>query len=194
MALSSYAFDLHLQSTDMISIITSIASRSVAPLHGCPSSPATITTTWNKAITRWIDTHVLTKLKENHKAPSGCRLTIRNIAYIIYNHNHGHITSQHTLAKQSYMPLISFAYFMWFGLSISVILNYEQEPQCWCLNYQVPIVNWIYTMMGETDTRKATYAIQVTCQAWSKSHERCHVRLARAASSQHTARCKVHKK
>src|SRR3954465_15904396 len=46
-------------------------------------------------------------------------------------------------------------------------------------------------MLGETGTRKATYAIQVACQAWSKSHERCHVRLARAASSQHTARCKV---
>src|SRR3954462_7385316 len=49
-------------------------------------------------------------------------------------------------------------------------------------------------MLGETGTRKATYAIQVACQAWSKSHERCHVRLARAASSHHTARCKVHKK
>src|SRR3954462_14382883 len=49
-------------------------------------------------------------------------------------------------------------------------------------------------MLGETGTRKATYAIQVACQAWSKSHERCHARLARAASSHHTARCKVHKK
>src|SRR4051812_29543497 len=56
------------------------------------------------------------------------------------------------------------------------------------------IYRWIYTIMGETDTRKATYAIQVACRAWSKSHERCHVRLARAASSHHTARCKVHKK
>ena len=49
-------------------------------------------------------------------------------------------------------------------------------------------------MLGETGTGKATYAIQVACQAWSKSHERCHVRLARAASSHHPARCKVHKK
>src|SRR3954464_9168651 len=49
-------------------------------------------------------------------------------------------------------------------------------------------------MLGETDTRKATYAKQVACQARSKSYERCHVRLARAASSQHPARCKVHKK
>src|SRR3954462_2507174 len=49
-------------------------------------------------------------------------------------------------------------------------------------------------MLGETGTRKATYAIQVACQAWSKSHERCHVRLARAASSHHPAGCKVHKK
>src|SRR3954462_8233543 len=49
-------------------------------------------------------------------------------------------------------------------------------------------------MLGETGTRKATYAIQVACQAWSKSHERCHVRLTRAASSHHTARCKLHKK
>src|SRR3954471_24934530 len=49
-------------------------------------------------------------------------------------------------------------------------------------------------MMGETDTRKATYAIQVACGAWSKSHERCHVTLAQTASSHHTARCKVHKK
>ena len=47
-------------------------------------------------------------------------------------------------------------------------------------------------MVGETDTRKATYAIQVACQAWSKSHERGHVKLARAASSHHPARCKVH--
>jgi hypothetical protein len=53
-------------------------------------------------------------------------------------------------------------------------------------------VNWIFTMVGETDTRKATYAIQVACQAWSKSHERGHVKLARAASSHHPARCKVH--
>src|SRR4051812_25057131 len=58
---------------------------------------------------------VLTKLKDNHMAPAGCRLTIRNIAYIIYNHNHGHITSQHTPAKQSWTPLIFFAYFTWFG-------------------------------------------------------------------------------
>src|SRR3954467_14977682 len=49
-------------------------------------------------------------------------------------------------------------------------------------------------MLGETDTRKATYAIQVACQAWSKSHERCHVRLAQAASSHHPTRCKVYKK
>src|SRR3954469_21252001 len=49
-------------------------------------------------------------------------------------------------------------------------------------------------MLGETGTRKATYAIQVACQAWSKSHEQCHVRLASAASSHHPARCKVHKK
>ena len=47
-------------------------------------------------------------------------------------------------------------------------------------------------MEGETDTRKATYAIQVACQAWSKSHERGHVKLARAASSHYAARCKVH--
>src|SRR4051794_38514595 len=49
-------------------------------------------------------------------------------------------------------------------------------------------------MFGETGTHKATYAIQVACQAWSKSHEQCHVRLARVASSHHPARCKVHKK
>src|SRR3954462_9307883 len=49
-------------------------------------------------------------------------------------------------------------------------------------------------MLREIGTRKATYAIQVACQAWSKYHERCHVRLARAASSHHPARCKVHKK
>ena len=49
-------------------------------------------------------------------------------------------------------------------------------------------------MLGETGTRKATYAIQVACQAWSKYHERGHVRLARAASSHHPTRCKVHEK
>src|SRR4051812_22652321 len=43
-------------------------------------------------------------------------------------------------------------------------------------------------MMGETGTRKATYAIQVACQAWSKSHERCHVRFIPSYR-----RCKVHK-
>src|SRR3954469_10631895 len=48
-----------------------------------------------------IDTRVLTKIKDNHMAPAGCQLTIRNIAYIKYNHNHGHITSLHTPAKQS---------------------------------------------------------------------------------------------
>src|SRR3954463_115379 len=48
-------------------------------------------------------------------------------------------------------------------------------------------------MLGETGTRKATYAILVACQAWSKSHEQCHVRLARAASSHHPIICKVHK-
>ena len=47
-------------------------------------------------------------------------------------------------------------------------------------------------MVRETDTRKATYAIQVACRAWSKYHERGHVKLARAASSHHPARCKVH--
>jgi len=36
----------------------------------------------------------------------------------------------------------------------------------------VPVVDWVYTMMGETDTRKATCAKQVTRQAWSKSHVR----------------------
>src|SRR3954469_4603108 len=51
-------------------------------------------------------------------------------------------------------------------------------------------------MMGEKSHErcKATYAIQVSCRAWRKSHDRCHVRLARAASSHHTARCKVHKR
>src|SRR4051812_6641073 len=49
-------------------------------------------------------------------------------------------------------------------------------------------------MLGKTGTRKSTYEIQVACQAWRKSHERCHVRLGRAASSHHPARCKVHKK
>ena len=47
-------------------------------------------------------------------------------------------------------------------------------------------------MVRETDTCKATYAIQVACQAWSRSHERGHVKLARTASSHHPARCKVH--
>src|SRR3954469_18881682 len=48
-------------------------------------------------------------------------------------------------------------------------------------------------MLGETGTHKTTYAIQVAFQAWSKSHKRCHVRLAWAASSHHPARCKVHR-
>ena len=43
-------------------------------------------------------------------------------------------------------------------------------------------------MVGETDTRKATYAIQVACRAWSKSHERGHVKLARAASSHYATK------
>ena len=94
-------------STNMISIITSMASRSMAPLHGCLPPASTITTTLNNR-------HAGLN-GNNHMAPAGCQLTIRNIAYIIYNHNHGHITSQHTPAKQSQTPLIFFAYFTWFG-------------------------------------------------------------------------------
>ena len=44
-------------------------------------------------------------------------------------------------------------------------------------------VNWIFTIVGETDTRKASYAIQVACRTRNKSHERGHVKLVRAASS-----------
>src|SRR3954468_11854201 len=47
--------------------------------------------------------------------PGGCRLTIRNIAYIIYNHNHGHITSLHTPCKTKLDASTFFAYFTWFG-------------------------------------------------------------------------------
>ena len=43
-------------------------------------------------------------------------------------------------------------------------------------------------MVRGTDTRKATYATQVACRVWSKSHERGHVKLARAASSHHAAK------
>lgn len=63
--LSTCAFDLHLQSTGMISIITSEASRSMAPLHGCPSLIATITTTWIKLLHDEFDTQVI-KYKNNH--------------------------------------------------------------------------------------------------------------------------------
>jgi predicted transcriptional regulator len=42
--------------------------------------------------------------------------------------------------------------------------------------------------VGETDTRKATYAIQVACQTWNKSHVRGHVRLVRAASSHYATK------
>ena len=48
-------------------------------------------------------------------APAGCQLTIRNIAYIKYNHNHGHITSLHTPAKTKLDASTFFAYFTWFG-------------------------------------------------------------------------------
>jgi hypothetical protein len=47
-------------------------------------------------------------------------------------------------------------------------------------------------MVRETDTRKVTCAIQVARQSWSKYHVRGHVRLARAASSHHPVKCKVH--
>ena len=83
-------------------------------------------------------------------------------------------------------------YVAW-GFRLRMELTYETEPQRWYKCYQVQSVNWIYTMVRETDTRKATCAKQVARQAWSKSHVRWHVRLARAASSHHTARCKVHK-
>ena len=43
-------------------------------------------------------------------------------------------------------------------------------------------------MVRDTDTRKATYAIQVACRAWNKSHERGHVKLARATSSHHATK------
>jgi hypothetical protein len=39
------------------------------------------------------------------------------------------------------------------------------------------------TIVGETDTRKDTYAIRVAYQAWNKSHVRGHVKLIQAASS-----------
>ena len=45
---------------------------------------------------------------------------------------------------------------------------------------------------GRDCTRKATCAIPVARQAWSRSQIRGHVKLARAASSHHPARCKVH--
>ena len=45
--------------------------------------------------------------------------------------------------------------------------------------------------MGETDTRKATYAKQVACQAWNKSHVRGHVMLVRAASSHYATKIQI---
>src|SRR3954464_5917703 len=109
-------------STNMISIITGMASRSMTLLHGCRPPASTITTTLNRNAG-------LKKIKDNHMAPAGCQLTIRNIAYIKYNHNHGHITSQHTPAKQSWTPLLSLHVLRGLGLSISVVLTYEHEPQ-----------------------------------------------------------------
>ena len=49
-------------------------------------------------------------------------------------------------------------------------------------------VNWIFTIVGETDTRKASYAIQVACRTRNKSHERGHVKLVRAASSHYATK------
>jgi len=54
-----------------------------------------------------------------------------------------------------------------------------------------PVVIHILTIVGETYTRKATYAKQVACQAWSKSHVRGHVKLARAASSHYATKIKI---
>ena len=44
-------------------------------------------------------------------------------------------------------------------------------------------VNQITTIVEEIGTRKATYAKQVACRAWNRSHVRGHVKLVRAASS-----------
>ena len=180
-------------SKDMISIITGVVSRSMVPLHGCRPPASTITTTFNNRHTG------LKKIKgDNHKAPASCQLTIRIIAYIKYNHNHimsisHHITSHALQKKLDASHFLCIFYVDW-GFRIRTIITYEHEPQCWYKCCQVPIVNWILTMVGETDTRKSTCAIHVARWVCSKSHVRWHVRLARAASSHHPARCKVHTK
>ena len=37
-------------------------------------------------------------------------------------------------------------------------------------NWRKPMFMEVF-MVGETDTRKSTYAIQVACRTWSKSHD-----------------------
>jgi predicted transcriptional regulator len=54
-----------------------------------------------------------------------------------------------------------------------------------------PIVNCTSTKVGEIDTRKATCAMQVAHQAWSKSHLQGHVKLAQTASYHHPGRSKL---
>src|SRR3954469_6800122 len=92
------------------------------------------------------------------------------------------------------MPSTSFAYFTWFGAFNKCRSNLRTRTTT-----LIPVLSITRCKLNLNYARRdrhpqATYAIQVACQAWSKSHERCHVRLDRAASSHHPARCKVHKK
>ena len=72
--MASCAFDLHLQSTGIISIITSIV---VPPPWLCPPTivTTTIVTLSDKVKQLYGDslTHRSHKIRDNHMAPAGCR-------------------------------------------------------------------------------------------------------------------------
>ena len=130
-------------------------------------------------------------------APAGCqthwhasRETLQNmiISYITYITSHlGHITSQNPCKNKLDASKIVVANFTWLGaFGEEPFLIYEQKPQRWYKCYQITVVNWILTMVGETDTRTAAYQVR------NQSRVSLRVMSVRAASSHHPARCKVH--
>ena len=134
---STRAFDLHLQSTGMISIVTGATpwspsswSPSSCRHRGCRAPtmllllllPFSDKVKHYKALNDWHAGH--TKIKDNPMAPAGCRMhrhasrykllqTWSSHTYNISHHVFGHIISQHTMEKQVRHPLIVVAYFMW---------------------------------------------------------------------------------
>src|SRR3954471_9442782 len=87
-----------------------------------------------------------------------------------------------------------FPYFMWFGAFNKCRSNLRTRTTTLILVLSITRCKLNLNYVGRNRHPQSHLCNTIACQAWSKSHERCPVRLARAASSHHPARCKVHKK